>query len=254
VSLPLAVLVTARDEEEQLPQALATVAGWADEVVVVVDPRTVDRTRELALTARVRVLEHPFESSGAQCNWGLTQCTHDWVLVLDADERVTPGLWREIAGVLGTPAYDAFSVRRANFAFGHRLRFGDWGSDRLVRLLDRRQAHFSESAVHGAVWAASAGRLDGLLEHHTLRSLAQYLPKLDDYARRGAADLVAAGARGGPLTATVHATWRFVRGYVLRLGFLDGPAGLVVAILASYGSFLKWLAVWEATTRKRGHA
>jgi glycosyltransferase involved in cell wall biosynthesis len=254
VSFPLAVLVTARDEEEQLRQALATVAGWADEVVVVVDPRTADRTREVALEARARVLEHPFESSGAQCNWGLAQCSLDWVLVLDADERVTPQLRREIPAVLGERAHDAFSVRRANFAFGRRVRFGDWGADRVVRLLDKRHASFSESAVHGAVQAPSVGRLAGVLEHHTLRSLAQYVPKLDDYALRGAADLMAAGARGGPLTALVHAKWRFVRGYLLRLGFLDGTTGLVVATLAAYGSFLKWLAVWEATTRRRGHA
>ena len=251
---PLAVLVTARDEEEELPHALGTVKGWADEVVVVVDPRTSDRTREVAHEAGARVLEHPYSSSGAQCNWGLAQCTHDWVFVLDADERVTEELRREILAVLGDAANTAFSVRRANFAFGRRLRFGDWGSDLVVRLLDRRRASFSERAVHGAVQAPSVGGLDGLVEHHTLRSLAQYLPKLDDYARRGAADLVSAGARGGPLKALVHAKWRFVRAYLLRLGFLDGGPGFVVATLAAYGSFLKWLEVWEATTQPRGDA
>jgi len=254
VNPPLAVLVTARDEEEQLPHALATVTGWADEVVVVVDPRTSDRTREVARQAGARVLEHAYSSSGAQCNWGLARCTHDWVFVLDADERVGEGLRREIPAALGEPAHAAYSVRRANLAFGRRVRFGDWGSDLVVRLLDRRRASFSERAVHGAVQAPSVGRLHGFVEHHTLRSLAQYLPKLVDYARRGADDLVSVGASGGPLKALVHAKWRFVRAYLLRLGFLDGGAGFVVATLAAYGTFLKWLAVWEATTQAKGDA
>jgi (heptosyl)LPS beta-1,4-glucosyltransferase len=254
VNPPLAVLVTARDEEEQLPNALATVRGWADEIVVVVDPRTSDRTREVAHESGARVLDHPYVSSGAQCNWGLARCAHDWVLVLDSDERVSEELKCEITAVLGDPAHAAYSVPRANFVFGRRVRFGDWGSDLVVRLLDRRRASFSERAVHGAVQAPSAGRLHGFVEHHTLRSLAQYLPKLDDYARRGAADLVSAGVRGGPFKALVRAKWRFVRAYLLRLGFLDGGAGFVAATLAAYGTFLKWLAVWEATTQRRGDA
>ena len=254
MSAPPAVLLTARDEEEQLPGALASVAGWATELVVVVDPRTTDRTREAAASTGARVLEHPFESSAAQCNWGLDRCESDWVLVVDADERVTPSLREEIAERLVAPAASAYAVRRVNFAFGRRVRFGDWGNDEIVRLVDRTKARFVERAVHGAVVAPSVGRLAGALEHHTLRSLSQYLPKLHEYALRGAADLVAKGRRVGPLRVLAHAEWRFVRSFVLRLGFLDGGTGFVVAVLSAYGTFLKWAGVWEATTRRRQHA
>ncbi len=254
MTLPLAVLVTARDEEEQLPQALATVAGWAGETVVVVDPRTIDRTREVALEAGAHVLEHPFESSGAQCNWGLAACTLDWVLVLDADERVTPDLRGSVAAAIGRGSHAAYSVLRTNFALGRALRFGDWGSDRVVRLVDRRRARFTERAVHGAVEAPSVGRLDGALEHYTLRSLRQYLPKLHAYAARGAKDLEAAGVRVGPAGAFAHAAWRFARAYVFRLGFLDGAAGLVAATVSAYGTFLKRVMAWENTTGRRADA
>lgn len=254
MSAPPAVLLTARDEEEQLPGAVASVAGWATELVVVVDPRTTDRTREAAASTGARVFEHPFESSAAQCNWGLDRCESDWVLVVDADERVTPALREEIAERLVAPAASAYAVRRVNFAFGRRVRFGDWGKDEIVRLVDRTKARFVERAVHGAVVAPSVGRLAGALEHHTLRSLSQYLPKLHEYALRGAADLVAAGRRAGPLGVLAHAEWRFVRSFVLRLGFLDGGTGFVVAVLGAYGTFLKWAGVWEATTRRRPHA
>ena len=251
MNTPPAVLLTVRDEEEELPGAVASVAGWATELVVVIDPRTSDRTREAAASAGARVFEHPFESSAAQCNWGLDRCTSDWVLVLDADERVTPALREEIGRVLVAPSASAYAVPRVNFAFGRRMRFGDWGHDEIVRLVDRTKARFGERAVHGAVVAPSVGRLAGAVEHHTLRSLSQYLPKLHEYAVRGAADLVAEGRRAGPLQVLAHAEWRFVRSFVLRLGFLDGGTGFVVAVLGAYGTFLKWAGVWEATTRRR---
>jgi glycosyltransferase involved in cell wall biosynthesis len=254
VTSPLTVLLTVRDEEEQLPGALASVAGWAGEVVVVVDPRTTDRTRELSREAGARVLEHPFESSGAQCNWGLDRCENRWVLVLDADERVTARLRDEIGQTLAAPACAAYAVRRVNLALGRRVRFGDWGRDEVVRLVDRTQARFAERAVHGVVAAPSVGRLAGSLEHHTLRSLAQYLPKLHEYALRGSADLMAEGRRAGAVQVLAHAEWRFVRSFVLRLGFLDGGIGFVVAVLSAYGTFLKWAGVWEAATRRRPHA
>jgi glycosyltransferase involved in cell wall biosynthesis len=254
VSVPVAVLLTVRDEEEQLPGALASVAGWARELVVVVDPRTVDRTREVATQAGARVLENRFESSSAQCNWGLERCESRWVLILDADERVTAALRDEVERILTAPACAAYAMRRVNFAFGRPLRFGDWGADEIVRLVDRTQARFLERAVHGAVDAPSLGHLRGALEHHTLRSLSQYLPKLSEYAMRGAADLLAEGRRAGPLRVLVHAEWRFVRSYVVRLGFLDGGTGFIVAVLGAYGAFLKWAAVWENTTRRRPHA
>jgi glycosyltransferase involved in cell wall biosynthesis len=149
------VLLTARDEEKQLPGALDSVARWASEVVVVVDPRTRDATREVARELGARVLEHPFESSAAQCNWGLDRCESGWVLVLDADERVTPPLQEEIGERLVAPGVSAYAVRRVNFAFGRRVRFGDWGRDEIVRLVDRTKARFAERSVHGAVVAPS---------------------------------------------------------------------------------------------------
>ncbi len=244
---PVSVLITARDEEDELPGALASAAGWATELLVVVDPRTRDGTREAASRAGARVLEHGFVNSAAQCNWGIGECRHDWVFVLDADERVTPPLGAAVTMILTAPADPAYRVRRVNFAFGRRLRFGDWGHDLVVRLLDRRRARFEERPVHGVVRAASVGMLAGELEHRTLRSLRQYLPKFHDYALRGAAELLACGRRAGPATIAAHASWRFVRAFALRLGFLDGAPGLVVAGLGAYATFLKWVAVWQAS-------
>jgi glycosyltransferase involved in cell wall biosynthesis len=247
----LSLVVTAYNEEEQLPGALASAAGLAAETVVVIDPRTTDRSRELAAHAGARVLEHAFTSCGAQCAWGVAAARHDWVFVLDADERLADKLRASVAATVAEPALPAYAMRRTNLAFGRRLRFGDWGRDRVTRLFDRRRATI-EGGMHWRVTAAAVGRLAGVLEHDTLRDLASYLPKLHAYAAGGADELTAAGRRGGSLTAPARAGWRFVRAALLRGGALDGGAGLIVAGLAAWGTFLKWSLVWERSRGSRG--
>lgn len=238
----LSVLVTAKNEEEMLPGALASVAGWAGEVVVVVDAASSDCTEQLARHAGARVFRHEFVSSAQQINAGLALCRMPWVLVLDADERVSPRLAAALHRELAQPRTEAYAVRRVNWALGKPVRFGDWGWDWVVRVV-RREVRFAERAVHGVPEVKRVGKLPGHLEHLTFRSFPQYLPKVVDYALRGAQQALAEGKRCGLAMAVARAEWRFVRSYLLRLGFLDGRVGLMLAVLAAYGTFLKWAAV-----------
>lgn len=249
-TLELSVLITAKNEEEMLPGALASVAGLASEVVVVVDEASTDGTETVARASGARVLRHPFLSSAQQINVGLKECRMPWVLVLDADERVTPRLASALTAQLPSAQEDAFAVRRMNWALGKPVRFGDWGRDWVVRVVRRGKVWFSQRAVHGVAEAQSVGKLKGHLEHLTFRSFSQYLPKVVDYALRGASQALAEGRRCSIPMAVARAEWRFVRSYALRLGFLDGSVGLVLAVLAAYGTFLKWAAV---AARVDGH-
>ncbi|MGC8915889.1 MAG: glycosyltransferase family 2 protein [Thermoanaerobaculum sp.] len=242
-ALELSVLITAKNEEEMLPGALASVAGLASEVVVVVDEASTDGTETVARASGARVLHHPFLSSAQQINVGLKECRMPWVLVLDADERVAPRLASALAARLPSAQEDAFAVRRVNWALGQPVRFGDWGWDWVVRVVRRGVVWFSEREVHGVAEAGRVGKLEGHLDHLTFRSFRQYLPKVVDYALRGASQAMAEGKRCSLPLAVARAEWRFVRSYVLRLGFLDGSVGLVLAVLAAYGTFLKWATV-----------
>lgn len=242
--LPVSVLITAGNEEAMLPGALASVRDWFSEVVVVVDQASTDATEAIAHQAGARVLRHPFSSSAEQINVGLASCCQPWILVLDADERVTEKLAASIGRELPQPRFPAYAVRRRNWALGKRVHFGDWGFDWVVRLV-RREVRFAPRAVHGVPDVPRYGRLSGELEHFSFRSFPQYLPKVVDYALRGARQELAEGKRCSLLVAVARAEWRFVRSFLLRLGFLDGHVGLVLAVLAAYGTFLKWAAVWS---------
>lgn len=251
MTLPLSVLWVVRDEADALPGSIASVAGWAQELVVLVDDRTTDGTAAVARERGAEVVVRPFSGMGAQRNVGLRRCRHDWVLALDADERASEGLERGVAAVLDHATHAAYALRRFNLVLGRRVRFGDWGRDSVVRLLDRRAARFSEDPVHAVAEAASVGRLrQGGLEHDTFRSVAQYLPKVHDYAVRGAAAAARRHARIPWWEPIARAEWRFVRAYFLKGGLLDGSRGLLVAVLAAHGTFLKWSLVWEQ--RRRG--
>lgn len=242
---PLTVLITACDEAERIGTCLASVA-WADQILVV-DSGSTDRTREIARAAGAEVLEHPYVSPSRQKNWALPRCRHEWVLILDADERVTPALRREIETLLaGTPAADAYAVRRVNVAFGRPVRFGRWARDRVVRLVRRDRARYDDRRVHEEIVVAGrAPRLRGTILHDACRSLEEYWPKMVRYAAAGADEVVTRGRRVGLVAIVGRPLWRFARSYLLDLGILDGRRGAVLAGMSAVSAFLKYALAWE---------
>jgi glycosyltransferase involved in cell wall biosynthesis len=247
----LTALIPAFNEEETLPECLASVA-FADEVYVV-DSFSTDRTVELAEAAGARVEQHEYGYSAAQKNWAIPRASHDWVLLVDADERVTPALAEEIQGLLQEgPRADGYWIRRDNYFLGRRVRHGGWESDRVIRLFRRDLARYQDREVHAEIdLPGPLPCLGGRLEHHTFRSFSQYLPKLDRYSRWGASQAYTDGKRAGAGTVLGHTVGRFVKMYLLRGGFLDGGRGLVLSGLAAFAVYLKYARLWERTLAER---
>jgi glycosyltransferase involved in cell wall biosynthesis len=249
----LTALVTTFNEEVNLPECLASLA-FADEIVVV-DSFSTDRTIEIARSfPGVRVLQREYFGSAAQKNWGMDRVTTPWLFILDADERVTPELSREIVALLERgPEANHYAVRRRNVFLGRLIRHSGW-SDRVVRLLRRGSVRYAKRRVHADLHPQGpTPLLRHPIVHHTARNLEQYLEKQHRYALWGAADAFRQGRKAGPVELGLRPAWRFLRTYVIQAGFLDGRHGLVVCALQAYGVFLKWAQVWEwGRLRSRG--
>jgi glycosyltransferase involved in cell wall biosynthesis len=246
---PLTVTLIARDEEDRLPSALAS-AAFADEIVVVVDAATTDRTAEVAEAAGARVLVRAFDGFGSQKNAAAALASHRWVLSIDADEIVSPALALEMQGRLAASLSEknppaAFRVPIRLEFLGRELHFGRDTVVRPARLYDRTRARFSEDPVHEKVLAKGpVESLDESILHRSYRDLAHYLEKLDLYTSL-AAEAKWAGRKGVMPFLPVRVVWEFFDRAFLRLGILDGTAGLTFAALSSANTLLKYLKLRE---------
>jgi len=245
----LSVTLIARDEEDRLPDALASVA-FADERIVVVDAATTDRTEDIAREAGAVVLVRAFDGFGQQKNAAAALASHRWILSIDADEIVSPGLAVEIRACLAAAALEAsppaaFRVPIRLEFLGRELRFGRDTVVRPARLYDRTRARFSDEPVHEKIIATGrVGSLEESVLHRSYRDLAHYLEKLDRYTTLASEAKWAAGkGSGGFLPGRV--LWEFFDRAFLRLGFLDGSAGLTFAALSSANTLLKYLKLRE---------
>ena len=243
---PLSVLVPAKNEAANLRACLES-ARWAEELVVV-DSGSTDGSLEIARSIADRVLEHEYVNSAAQKNWALPQMTHRWVLIVDADERVTPELRAEIESVLADPArLDGYWIRRANHFLGKPIHAAGWQRDKVLRLFDRTQGAYEPLHVHAEVVIRS-GRVGALRErliHHTYRDLDQYFGKFARYTRWSAEDLEAKGVRASAGRLLFRPWLRFLRMYFLEGGVREGRHGIVLCMLAAFSVFTKYARLWE---------
>jgi glycosyltransferase involved in cell wall biosynthesis len=246
------VLVPVKNEEHNLDACLRSVR-WADEVVVV-DSGSADGTLAIARAIADRVLEHEYVNSAAQKNWALPELTHRWVLIVDADERVTPALRAEIESVLANPRRaDGYWIRRANHFLGRPIRSAGWQRDRVLRLFDRSKGEYAPVRVHEEV--RIRGRVETLRErlvHHTYRDLDAYFVKFGRYTRWSAEELHDRGVRASGARLLLRPWLRFLRMYVLEGGFREGRTGIVLCMLAAFSVFTKYARLWEDEIRNRG--
>lgn len=246
----LSACIVTYNEADRIDACLRSVS-FCDEIIVV-DSHSTDDTRARAAALGARVLERDWPGYRSQKQFAVDAAQHDWVLCLDADERVTAPLRAEIVRLreAGFAGASGWSVPRITDYFGRFLRHGNAYPDRLVRLFDRRRGGWSGYEVHENTRVAGRiARLHGHLEHYSYRSLTDHLNRMQRYADLMAQALYERGRRCGLTPVLLNPQWRFVRGYLLRLGFLDGWRGLVFALIEAHYVRRKYLGLYM---RSRG--
>jgi len=244
----LTVIIPCRDEREQIGSCIASVQAIADEILIA-DSGSTDGTLELVnQIGGCRTIEREYVHSGDFKNWAIPQATHPWILLVDADERVPVELAREIELILrGPPSRDAYWIYRANHFLGHRVRFGDWGRDKVIRLFRRDASRYEGDTDHAEISVSTdrIGVLSHRLEHYSVRRYDDYLAKLRRYTTMQAEQWHAAGVRSSRWRLMLGGPFRFLRSYVLRFGFLDGAAGFHVSMLMGIYAYWKQVRLWE---------
>lgn len=242
--MSVSVVIVARDEALNIEECIAS-AAWAEETLVV-DTGSCDATTDLARAAGARVVAREWLGYGPTKNWAFEQVEGDWILSLDADERVGEKLAGEIAAVAAADvAHAAYEMPRKFYFMGRWLRHGGCYPDRQLRLFRRGRARYGEDLVHESLGVdGSVGRLQGHLEHFSYPTLSQFLQKLDEYSTLWAREAFRRGRRFRWYHALSAATG-FGGRYLLKAGFLDGLPGACWAVLAGFHSYMKYAKLAE---------
>jgi glycosyltransferase involved in cell wall biosynthesis len=237
----LSVAIITLNEERNLAECLASVA-FADEIVVV-DGGSQDGTCEIARAAGALVIDAPaWPGFGIQKNRAIDACSGDWVLSIDADERVPQVLRDEILHKLANPSCDVYEMPRSSYYCGRFMRHSGWWPDYVRRLFRRGTARFSPAPVHESLQTdANVGRLKNPLEHWSFRTMEQVLHKVNHYSSLSAPIVLQRGRRPTVATAVLHGISAFLRTYLLKRGFLDGAHGFMLAVSNAEGSYYRYI-------------
>ena len=252
----ISACVIAKDEADRIGPCLESLA-FCDEIVVL-DSGSTDGTQDLCRAAGARVIETDWPGWVAQKNRAVDAAQHEWVLSLDADERVDDTLRARIEALrrdamLRDDGPRAYEVTRKVFYLGRWIRHGGWYPEWRVRLFDRRHARWGGLDPHDRVETDSppARIRQGTLEHFTYRSMQDHLRQMIRFSGASADALYERGRRSAFWAMLTHPPWHFFRAYVLRLGFLDGRAGFVIAKLGAHSVFLKYARLWDRVRREK---
>lgn len=239
----LSIIIVAKNEAINIAECVRS-AGFADEVIVV-DSGSTDGTPDLARAEGARVVVTDWPGFGAQKNRALDLATGDWFFSLDADERITPQLAAEIRTAIGRADIAGYRVPRRSMYCGRFMKHGGWSPDYVWRLARRGRARFSDDYLHEHLDIQGAtGTLREPIVHYSFRTMEAVLEKLNRYSSAGTRDLAARGRRGSLGRAIVHGLWAFFRTYVLRLGFMDGRFGFMLAVSNAEGTYYRYVKLW----------
>ncbi len=241
----LSICVVTKNEEHNIEDCLQGVAEFADEIVII-DSHSTDNTVELCRKFTDKILVTEWKGCGPQKQQVVSMATCDWILMLDADERVTPRLANEIKRILKGSPYSGYNIPFKSHYCGKQIRFGDWFREQHLRLFRRDQGQVIPRLVHfGLKVQGKIGKLEGHILHYSFPDIRSVINKMDRYSSDGAQHLYDKGKSTSILSAFGHGLFTFIRGYIFRLGFLDGRQGLMLALSNAEGSYYKYAKLLE---------
>ncbi len=254
MKLPLSAAIITLNEEANLKDCLGSL-DFCEEIVIV-DSLSTDQTKQIALAAGAKLIEQAFLGHVKQKQLALDHCSQDWVLCLDADERVSPELRASIFSLFaeGEPKFWGYEVDRLSFHLGRWIRHGGWYPDRNIRLFHRPHGHWSGYDPHDRVEIQGpAGRLRGNLLHYVFKDLAHNVETNNKYSSIMAQGLFESGKKPSLWKILLKPGGKFIECYWIKLGFLDGLPGLIIAVGAAYSMFLKQVKLWELSRQNEAN-
>ena len=245
----LSAIIITKDEAANIADCLDSLA-FCDERIVV-DAASSDGTMLVAKQKGARVATHGWKGFGVQKNYALSLATGDWVLSIDADERVTPELARAIRAAVDAGAADGYEIPRRSSFCGRMMRHSGWFPDRVLRLFRRDKGRFTDDIVHERVVCdGKVARLEEPLLHYPVARLEDAIRRIDQYSTLGAQTLAASDRRISAFSGVLHGAGTFIRVYLLKLGFLDGAAGFMLAVANAEGAYYRYQKAWLARQRR----
>ena len=243
--LPLSVVIVTKNEEHNIEDALKSAAGARE--IIIVDAFSDDRTVEICRKYTDKIFQHQWEGFAKQKQKAVDYAGEEWILILDSDERITPELMAEIGRAISRGDCNGYYIPRENYFIGRWIKHGGWWPDHTLRLFKKNKGHLEIREVHEKVTVeGNAAYLHNPLKHFTYRSISDFVLRADKYSTLAAKELRKYSGNAGLLSVTIKPIATFIKMYFIRRGFLDGSRGLILALLYSYYTFLKYVKVWES--------
>jgi len=240
----ITAIIPTLNEEVNIEQAIESV-GFADEIIVI-DSYSTDATVALAQKHDVTLIQRVFDDYSTQKNFAIDKAKHNWIYVLDADERVTPELRKEILERAKDPnGYVGFNVYRTFYFAGKKLKYSGWQHDKVIRFFRKDKCKYNGKIVHERIEAhGKVGFLKNKLEHYTYRNFDHFVGKLNRYAALKAQLLYEKNRKANLFHFVIKPPFKFFIHYVVRLGFLDGFPGFVISVVLSYSILVRYIKLW----------
>ena len=235
--LPVTALIPCFNEERNIEDCIRSVQ-WADEILLA-DSFSTDRTLEIGRRYGARIVQREYGYSASQKNWAIPQAAHEWVLLVDSDERVTPELRDEILRMLESgPKHDGYWIARTNFLFGERVRFSGWQRDSVLRLFRRDLGRYEDKRVHAEIQLSNTAWLENRIDHHSIASIQNWVAKINRYSSWKAQDKFDKRSAAPVVQVFFRPPLRFLKDYILRLGVLDGWRGFLISMMSAFSEFI----------------